>query len=155
GLAFLGNVPGLDKPQIDLGEWQESSWFAVTMTWAGLALLALIYWYGLRWWLLAPMAIYLLIMAVQGYHRFRVVIPIILMIQIFLDRREKKWPPAYVLIPIIVAMLLFYPLKSVGRLVQEGATISEITETSSEAIREVAMGQHGDQTLLDQLASSL
>lgn len=155
GLALLGNVPGMEKPQIDLGEWQESSWLAVTMTWAGLALLALIYWYGFRWWLLAPMAIYLIIMAVQGYHRFRVVIPLILLIQIYLDRREKKWPPAYILMPIIAVMLLFYPLKSVGRLVQEGATLTEITETSTVAIREVAAGQHGDQTLLDQLASSL
>ncbi len=155
GLAILGNVPGFEKPEIDLGEWQESSWISVTMTWAGLALLALIYWYGFRWWLLTPMATYLLIMAVQGYHRFRVIIPLILLLQIFLDRRQKKWPPAFVLIPIILAMLLFYPLKSVGRMVQEGATMSEITETSSTAIREVIAGQHGDQTLLDQFASYL
>jgi hypothetical protein len=155
GLALLGNVPGVEKPEIELGEWQESSWLGVTMTWAGLALLALIYWYGFRWWLLGPMGLYLLIMAVQGYHRFRVIIPLILLLQIYLDRRQKKWPPAFVLIPIILAMLLFYPLKSVGRLVQEGATLTEITETSSTAIREVIAGQHGDQTLLDQFASYL
>ncbi|MEW6125928.1 MAG: O-antigen polysaccharide polymerase Wzy [Acidobacteriota bacterium] len=154
-LIMLGNIPGVEKTQLDLGEWQESSWLAVTMTWAGLSLLALIYWYGFRWWLLGAMSVYLLIMSVQGYHRFRIVIPLILLLQIFLDRRGKKWPPAYVLAPIVAGMLLFYPLKSIGRMVQEGASITQITEISSTAIREAAAGQHDDQMLLDVFAAYL
>jgi hypothetical protein len=155
GLALLGSVPGLEKPQIELGEWQESSWLAVTMTWSGLALLALTYWYGFRWWLVAPMTIYLAIMAVQGYHRFRVIIPLILLLQIYLDRRGKRWPPAFILAPVIVALLMFYPMKTAGRMVQQGAALSEISQSSNEIIREAIAGQHGDQTVLDQLASSL
>jgi hypothetical protein len=155
GLALMGNVPGFEKPQIDLGEWQESSWLMVTMTWTGLALLALIYWYGFRWWLITPMMIYLFIMAIQGYHRFRVIIPLILLLQIYLDRRGKRWPPAVVLVPIIVAMLLFFPMKTVGRMAQEGASFDEISQSSTEIVREALVGQHGDQTLLDQLASAL
>jgi oligosaccharide repeat unit polymerase len=38
---------------------------------------------------------------------------------------------------------------------QEGATVNEISESSTEILREVAAGQNGDQTLLDQFASSL
>jgi hypothetical protein len=155
GLALLGNVPGIEKPQVDLGEWQESSWISITMTWAGLALLALIYWYGFRWWLIAPMVLDLFIMAIQGYHRFRVIIPLILMLQIYLDRKERKWPPTIIIVPIIAAMLLFYPMKTIGRMAQQGASFTEISESSSEIIRETMSGEHADQQVLDQFASAL
>ena len=155
GLVLLGSVPGIEKPQLDLGAWQESSWVTVTMTWAGLSLLALIYWYGFKWWLSAPMAAYLLIMGIQGYHRFRAIIPLLLLLQIYLDRRQKRWPPAIVVSGIVAAMLLFYPMKTIGRMAQEGATFGEITESSSEILRDVVAGQNGDQMILDQLASTL
>lgn len=155
GVALIGSIPGFDKPEIDFGEWQESSWLFITTTWAGLSLLALIYWYGFRWWLAVPMGVYLFIMSIQGFHRFRAIIPLILLLQIYLDRRQKKWPPAYIMAVIIAAMLLFYPMKTIGRMAQEGATVGEISESSSEILREVAAGQNGDQTVLDQLASSL
>ena len=154
-VAFVGNVPGFGKPDIDFGEWQESSWLMITTTWAGLSLLALIYWYGFRWWLVSPMAVYLFLMSIQGFHRFRAIIPLILLLQIYLDRHHKKWPPAYIMAVIVAGMLLFYPMKTIGRMAQEGATVSEISESSTEILRDVAAGQNGDQTLLDQLASSL
>lgn len=155
GLALIGNVPGFEKPDIDFGEWQESSWLFITTSWAGLSLLALVYWYGFRWWLVVPTGAYLFIMSVQGFHRFRAIIPLILLLQIYLDRHQKKWPPTYIMAAIIAAMLLFYPMKTIGRMAQEGATVIEISESSTEILREVAAGQNGDQTLLDQFASSL
>lgn len=155
GVAFIGNVPGFEKPEIDFGEWQQSSWLLITTTWAGLALLALIYWYGFKWWLVTPMTIYLFVMAIQGFHRFRAIIPLILLLQIYLDRHQKRWPPAYILAVIIGAMLLFYPMKTIGRMAQEGATVTQISESSTEILRDVAAGQNGDQTVLDQFASSL
>ena len=155
GLALIGNVPGFERPDIDFGEWQDSSWLFVTNTWAGLSLLALIYWYGFRWWLAVPMGVYLFIMSIQGFHRFRAIIPLILLLQIYLDRRQKKWPPTYIMAVIIAAMLLFYPMKTIGRMAQEGATVTEISESSTEILRDVAAGQNSDQTVLDQLASSL
>jgi hypothetical protein len=155
GIGLLGYVPGIEKPEIDFGEWQESSWLSITMTWAGLAMLALIYWYGLRWWLLVLMAGDLFIMAIQGYHRFRVIIPLILILQIYLDRRGKKWPPAIVLAPIVIGVILFYPMKTIGKMAQEGASITEISHSSTEIVRDAMSGQAADQSVLDQLASSL
>lgn len=155
GVALLGHVPGIERPEIDLGEWQESSWISITMMWAGLALLALIYWYGFRWWLVAPMAFHLFIMALQGYHRFRVIIPLILILQIYLDRRRRKWPPAIIMLAIIAGILVFFPMKTIGKMAQEGASITEIREYSSEILRDAMAGQAADQHILDQLASSL
>jgi hypothetical protein len=155
GIATVGRVPGVEMPDIDLGEWQDSSWIAITMTWAGLALLALLYWYGFRWWLIVPMGLNLFIMSIQGHHRFRVIIPLILMLQIYLDRKQKKWPPVIIIAPAVVAMLMFFPLKTIGRMAQEGASLGEISESSTEIIREVMAGRYGDQEILDQLASYL
>lgn len=154
GFGLLGNVPGLEK-QIDLGEWQESSWISITMTWAGLALLALIYWHGFRWWLTIPMAVYLPLMAIQGYHRFRVVIPALLMLQIYLDRRKRKWPPIIAIVGIVAGILIFFPLKTIGRMTQAGASFNEISQSSSQLIQAAIAGQAADQEVLDQLASSL
>jgi hypothetical protein len=154
GFILIGNLPGFQK-QIDLGEWQESSWISITMTWAGLALLALIYWYGFRWWLTTPMTIYLLLMAIQGYHRFRVVIPALLMLQILLDRRGRKWPPVIAVVGIVAGILVFFPMKTIGRMTQEGASFNEISQSSSELIRDAMAGHAADQEVLDQLASSL
>jgi oligosaccharide repeat unit polymerase len=155
GLSLLGNIPGLERPELDLGEWQTSSWTSITVTWAGLSLLALIYWYGFRLWLTVPMAIYLGIMAIQGSLRFRFVIPLILLLQIYLDRRGKKWPSPIIMAILAVAILLFFPMKTIGRMTMEGATLSEITEISSDRIRDAISGQHGDQEILDQFATTL
>ncbi len=155
GLLILGNIPGFEEPRVDLGEWETSSWLSVTITWSGLAIVALIYWYGLRWWLLVPMTFYLLLMAVQGFHRFRFVIPMILLSQIYLDRKGKKWPSPAVLVAMLATLLLFFPLKQIGRMTQSGATLTEIRDVSSQSISDAMAGQHGDEVLLDSLASSL
>ena len=154
GFMLIGNIPGYSN-QIDLGDWQESSWISITMTWAGLALLALIYSYGFRWWLTSPMAIYLALMAIQGYHRFRVVIPVLLMLQIYLDRRKKRWPPLIAVVGIVAGILIFFPMKTIGRMTQQGASFGEISQSSSELIKDAMSGQAADQEVLDQLASSL
>ena len=155
GLAIIGSVPFIEKPEIDLGEWKESSWLLVTTTWAGLALLALIYWYGFRLWLAIPMGLYIFLMMIQGFHRFRAIIPLFLLLQIYLDRKQKRWPPLVATVPIVVAMLIFYPMKTIGRMAQQGATVGEISQSSSEIITDVMAGQNGDQTVLDQLACTL
>lgn len=155
GLLLFGNIPGFQKPEVDLGVWEQSSWVFITITWAGLALLALIYWYGFRWWLLTPMTLYLLLMAVQGFHRFRFIIPLILLGQIYLDRRGKKWPTPMVLTVMIGTLMLFFPLKQIGRMTQSGETFSEIQTVSTESISEAMGGQHSDQEILDQCASAL
>lgn len=155
GLLLLGNIPGFEKPTIDLGDWETSSWLAITIAWSGLAVVALIYWYGFRWWLLVPMTFYLFLMAVQGFHRFRFIIPLILLTQIYLDRKGKKWPTPLVLGVLIGMFVLFFPLKQIGMMAQTGASFSEIRATSSVAIERALAGEHTDQELLDQTASCL
>ena len=155
GLYAFTNLPGVEGDRVELGEWQTSSWFFITQVWAGLTLLALIYWYGFRWWLMVPMSLYLLVMAYQGYHRFRVIIPAILLIQIYLDRRKLRWPPIYVLGVILFLMLIFFPLKDIGKLAQEGQDVVEIVDVSRQSVNNALAVQAPDQQFLDQLSCAL
>ncbi|HJQ69081.1 MAG TPA: O-antigen polysaccharide polymerase Wzy [Blastocatellia bacterium] len=155
GLWAFTNLPGMEGERVELGEWQTSNWFFITQVWAGLSLLALIYWYGFRWWLMTPMGLYLFLMAIQGFHRFRVIIPAILLIQIYLDRRKLRWPPFYVLGVIFFVMLLFFPLKEIGRLAQEGEDIVQIADVSKESVHAAFVGQAPDHVFLDQFACTL
>ncbi len=155
GMWAFTNLPGVQGERVELGEWQTSSWFFITQVWAGLALLALIYWYGFRWWLLAPMSLYLFVMAIQGYHRFRVIIPAILLIQIYLDRRKLKWPPIYVLGVMMFLMLIFFPLKDIGKLTQEGEGMVQIVDMSRQSVNNALAVQAPDQQFLDQFACAV
>ncbi|MEN3334567.1 MAG: hypothetical protein V7641_3932 [Blastocatellia bacterium] len=157
GLLTFANVPGLSvmRDALEPGEWQTSSYFFILQVWAGLALLALIYWYGFRWWLALPMSLYLLIMAYQGYHRFRVLIPALLLVQIFLDRRKLRWPPLPLAAVLVASLLIFFPLKSIGQMAQEGESVNEIVSMSTESVNEALVAKAPDQQFLDQFACAL
>jgi O-antigen polysaccharide polymerase Wzy len=157
GLLMFANVPGLPsmREALEPGEWQTSSYFFIMQVWAGLALLALIYWYGFRWWLMLPMSVYLLIMAYQGYHRFRVLIPALLLVQIFLDRHKLRWPPLYLAAVLMGLGLIFFPLKSIGQMAQEGESVNEIVLTSTETVNTALAAKAPDQQFLDQFACAL
>ena len=157
GLLLYANVPGLTlaKEALEPGEWQTSNYFFITQVWAGLALLALIYWYGFRWWLILPMSFYLIIMAYQGYHRFRVIIPVLLLVQIFLDRRQLKWPPLYLSSALVALLLIYFPLKSIGQMAQEGESVNEIVTMSAESVNQALVAKAPDQFFLDEFACGL
>lgn len=154
GLLFFTKLPGIEV-SADFGTWSQSTWLTMTSTWLGLALIILIYWYGFRRVLTVPKLLYLFIMVYQGYHRFRVLIPILLLAQIYLDRNSYKWPSRQMAILLIVAGLLFFPLKNIGRLLQSGATLDTIIIFTTATVREVFAGKADDQTFLDMFASAL
>jgi hypothetical protein len=155
GLWAFSSLPGVEGGRTQLGEWQGSSWLLITQVWSGLALLALIYWYGFRWWLVSPMVIYLLMMAIQGYHRFRVVIPALLLIQIYLDRKKLRWPPVYVTALLLALLAIFFPLKDIGRMTQEGENLGQIVDTSRESVNDAMYAAAPDQMFLDEFACAV
>ncbi len=155
GFYAYSILPGFEGERIELGEWQSSSWLFITQAWIGLVLLALIYWYGFRWWLSTLMALFLLVMAYQGYHRFRVIIPAILLTQIYLDRRKLRWPPVYVMGFVIALALLFFPMKEIGRMAQQGESVTQIVDNTRESIDSALVAESPDQTFLDLFACAL
>jgi hypothetical protein len=152
-IALLDRVPIFHNTAADFSA--TSSWFLIMQLWPGLCLLVLIYLYGFRRWLIGLMGFYLLIMAVQGFDRFRVIIPAILIVQIYLDRHDRRWPRVRVSLALIGIALLFYPLKDVGNLVSAGADPAQVLSTSVQDLGQVFTGSHPDQQIEDQYASAL
>lgn len=154
-LLLLTRLPVLGEPRVDLGEWSTSTWALTIQTWCGLALLMLIYRYGFRLVLLAPMAIYLMIMLYQGFHRFRVVIPIIFLSYIYLDQRRLRWPPLKLVGAMVICVLLFIPMKAVGRMWQSRAAFAEILDYMGSSIQETYINPDSDMNLVDGTAATL
>ena len=153
--AYVPNSQSYGVGTIDLGQWSSSSWTMVTQSWAGLALMALIYYYGFRKLYVIPMALYLLLMAIQGFDRFRVVIPLLYLLLVWLSQSKRKWPPLWMMAAGMTVILLILPLKTIGRMVQTGESSSDIVAATSDSLMDVMAGQSGDQMVLDEFASTV
>jgi hypothetical protein len=156
-LAVTASVPGMEANTraASLGAWSTSSYIAVAQTWPGLAVLAYIYCYGFRRGAVVLLIFYFVLIGYQGFHRFRIVIPIILLVQIWLDRRGQRWPSGWMAVGLLSAALVFFPLKIAAKMAQEGATVSEITDAVTDTFVQVGSGEAHDQKFLDELACSL
>ena len=157
GLIIGAQIPGfgVNERLAQFGEWGSSSYLLIIQMWSGLALLAYFYVNGFRPKAVALFVLFLLIMAYQGYHRFRVVIPLLLAVQIWLDRRDRPWPPWRMTLLLAAGAVAFFPLKIIGVMAREGSGLSAIAEEVTSAMTAVAAGTAPDQMFLDQMASAL
>jgi hypothetical protein len=153
-IALWGRLPGVAPREI-AGPWAASSWIVIAQTWAGLGLLALIYWYGLRASLVIPMALYLSLVIYQGHYRFRLLISVILLAQINLDRRGHRWPRLSGAAILLACGLMFFPLKEIGRQLQASESLDSIWSSAKQGIAGALRGDHPDEMILDEFASAL
>ena len=154
-LFYFGNTGEAGVYKVDLGDWNSSSWTMVTQSWTGLVLLSLIYYYGFRKVLMVPMGCYLLVMAVQGFDRFRVILPLLYLLFVWLSRTGRKWPPLWMAGAAFGVLLLFFPMKTIGNMVQRGQPISDIADVTSNIVSDVTSGRADDQLILDEFASTM
>jgi len=153
-LLLWSRVPGFEAPAF-AARWADSNWAVVAESWVGLGLLALIYSDGFRMVLVAPFVAYLGIAAYQGNFRFRLLIPLILLLQIYVDRQGKRWPSTKACIAIMACAVIFFPLKGIGQGLQAGAEPAAIWQSTQRQIADVFRGTHPDEMILDELASTL
>ena len=155
-LAMLlwSRLPGVATPLIQTDSMY-SNWAIIAQTWAGLSLLALIYWYGFRPSLVISVSAYLCWVIYQGNFRFRLLIPIILLMQVHVDRRGRRWPGASGIAGLLICALLFFPLKGIGQRLQAGESIGDVWDGAQAEVANVFRGDHPDEMILDQFASAL
>ncbi len=152
---FLGSkLPGVATSGL-AASWADSNWIVVAESWVGLGLLALIYCHGFKMVLVAPLAAYFGLAAYQGNFRFRLLIPLILLVQIYVDRQGKRWPSAKACIALLACAVLFFPLKEIGKGLQSGGELIAIWQNVERQIADVFRGTHPDEMILDELASTL
>jgi hypothetical protein len=153
--AYVPTVGVYGSGRVDLGNWNNSSWMMIAQSWTGLVLLSLIYYYGFRRLYVVPLCIYLLVMAVQGFNRFRLVIPLIFLALVWLSRTRQKWPPLWIIGAGFAILIVVFPLKGIGGMVQTGAPISDIQEAVVNSFADVTEGRSSDQLVLDEFACTV
>lgn len=149
-LAKYGSLPGYSATNSSA-----SSYLTVAAAWPGLILLALIYFHGFRPALIIPMSAYLVFTSIQGYDRFRLIIPLLLLCLIYLDRHGRRWPGKAMLMFLSAALLMFFPLKAIGLGIQHGEGFPTISAQATSSIQDALTGRSKDQAVLDELAITI
>jgi hypothetical protein len=78
--------------------------------------------FGFRWYLLALAAFFLGAVALQGYHRFMLVLPLLYFAALYLQTQRRRWPTVALFIAAFFVGLIFPRLKYIGQALQYGDT---------------------------------
>ncbi len=82
----------------------------------------LVFTFGFRWYLVGLVAFFLGLVALQGYHRFMLILPLLFFTAYYLQSNRKRWPTWPILVAGIIVMLIFPRLKYIGQAIQYGDT---------------------------------
>ena len=148
-------IPGLGKSKSDFGDWDSSSYIQNTQNWLILSYLIIIFKYGFRKSFLVIIGIGMFILAFQGQHRYRILIPCIFLLFLYLHRQKKTWLSWRFVVLILFGIIIFLPMKYVGKLIQQGANLDDLIEFASEYQESLGIGANADFSFLDMYASIL
>ena len=128
----------------------------VVSMWPIGALGLLVFAFGLRWYLTILIAFFLGLVALQGYHRFMLILPLLFFAAYYLQITRRRWPTWPILVGALLVALVFPRLKYIGQALQFGDTqeaIAQFTEsfTFSSKDKDVATSEE----FLDQYAGTL
>lgn len=142
-------------PDPSTQEYTATGYAQMPATWFGACLGMLAYLSGIKPRIVVAATVYFAFVAVQGASRYLLVLVAILLIQIYLDRRGRRWPTVRAVSLTFVLFLVFFPMKDVARVIQQGATAGEIQVVATDSVGLVLRGQDEQQRILDQLAITL
>jgi hypothetical protein len=133
----------------------ETNYYTVMGMWPIGCLGLLIYLNGFRWYLLLPTALYLGLVAVQGYHRFMLVLPLVFLASYYLQARRRRWPGLPILFGALLVFLVLPRLKSIGQAVQAG-DFNEAVQLVGDSFRSTkGLEGSSSEQFLDQYAGAL
>jgi len=133
----------------------ETNYYQVMAMWPIGCLGLLIYLRGFRWYLLLPTALYLALVAVQGYHRFMLVLPLLFLASYYLQARRQRWPGPAILCGAVLVFLVLPRLKSIGQAVQTG-DFGEAVQLVGDSFRSTkGLEGSSSEQFLDQFAGAL
>lgn len=148
-------IPGIGKAQIDFGLWSESTYLQNAQNLLLLSILIIIFKYGFQKYTLIIVGFCLFILAFQGQHRYRVLVPCLFLLFLYLHRQQKQWLSPRFLMVILLGIMVFLPMKYIGKLIQQGASTEDLIEFASEYRESLGIGANADFSFLDMYASTL
>lgn len=117
----------------------------------------LIFTFGFRWYLVALAAFFLGVVALQGYHRFMLILPLLFLTACYLQSHRRRWPTLLIVIGAIFVGLVFPRLKYIGRAVENGDTGEAIAQFSQAFVKDTKSftATEAGEDFLDQFAGGL
>ncbi len=112
--------------------------------------------FGFRWYLVVLIAPLLGSVALQGYHRFMLVLPLLYFTAYYLQAQRRRWPGPLLLSVALIFALIFPRLKYIGQAVQYGDTQEALAQLAgSFAFASKDKGVATVEDFLDQYAGAL
>jgi len=94
----------------------------VASMWPIGALGLLVFAFGFRWYLVGLIAFFLGVVALQGYHRFMLILPLLFFAAYYLQTVRRRWPTWPIIAGALLVALIFPRLKYIGQAIQYGDT---------------------------------
>jgi hypothetical protein len=148
---------GIKSATLDLSVSSASAGYVQVMAmWPMGVLGLLVFAFGFRWYLVALIAFFLGVVALQGYHRFMLILPLLYFAAYYLQTVRRRWPTFPIIIGAILVALVFPRLKYIGQAVQYGDTQEAFAQlgqsfTFNSKDKEISTSEE----FLDQYAGSL
>ena len=117
----------------------------------------LIFAFGFRWHLLLLTAFFLGAVALQGYHRFMLILPLLYFAALYLQSQRRRWPNILIIIAALFVGMVFPRLKYIGQALQYGDTREAMAQFGQAFVRDKqALGETlATEDFLDQFAGGL
>ncbi len=158
GLVFMYGIRAAAGNRLEVEDNAMVGYAQVLGMWPIGVLGLMIFAMGFRWYLVLSAFILLGTVALQGYHRFMLILPLIYFTAYYLMTKRLRWPTWPILMGALIVALIFPRLKYIGRAVQNGDTSEAFTylaqsfnfaEKTSDASNGIGEG------FLDQYAGAL
>ena len=148
---------GIKTSGVDLSADSASAGYVqVIAMWPIGALGLLVFAFGFRWYLVGLIAFFLGVVAVQGYHRFMLILPLFFFAAYYLQSARRRWPTIPIVVGAILVALIFPRLKSIGASVQYGDYENALTLVKESFVSDKNEFKPGlSEDFLDQFAGGL
>jgi hypothetical protein len=117
----------------------------------------LIFAFGFRLHLLALTAVFLGAVALQGYHRFMLILPLLYFAALYLQTQRRRWPNILIIVGALFVGMVFPRLKYIGQALQYGDTQEAMNQFSQAFVKDKQsyVESFATEDFLDQLAGGL
>jgi len=150
----VGVFFGIKNGSIQFGEnFAGVNYMTVISMWPIGCLTALIFTYGFRLQWLILVVLYLGFVALQGFHRFMLVLPLLFFAAYYLQAHRRRWPTITIFIGAVLVALIFPRLKMIGAAFQQGETAEVVTHLKDSFNRDKKLEE--GENFLDQFAAGL
>jgi hypothetical protein len=148
---------GIKAEVLDISVSNASAGYAQVMAmWPIGALGLLVFAFGFRWQLVGLIAFFLGMVALQGYHRFMLILPLLFFTAYYLQTVRRRWPTLPIIIGAILVALIFPRLKYIGQALQFGDTQEAVAQlTQSFTFNAKDKDLETSEEFLDQYAGTL